>query len=748
MRQKKLAGICAVLLGILISAPATGAPVSIRSDQLTVRIDPESLAAELSLPEDSRPIPISHAQPQPTTGSVRLLETQPASIIWHDDSRGVDVSVRIEESSVVFEFRAGKPGEIRWPVIKSPEPSAEFLLPIGMGHCIPADHAVWLAHLAGRSPTAMTEEFSMPFAGLLSDGRTLTWIFENEFHNSIEYIAKGGLLQLSVTHRFTRLAAGIPYTVRVMAGKADPVEPARNYRAWRARQGGLVTLEDKITSNSEVGRLAGAAHIYIWGADPLTVTDVKDWKGLREDLRQAQANPAHPARSLLDAMNAEECASVKTFLAAEWPSKYDKAQVIAALNRQISVTGMRLLPEGTEALRIRKGCREVAGRFPGRFPPVEDWGGILSSASINKIRKAGIDRLWIGLDSWRMGLAHPEGVRAAREVGFLIGPYDSYHSIHRPGQSNTWETAQFDADLYERGAIINAEGKVLTGFKKMGRLLSPVSARPYVRRRISALMAQTPFNSWFFDCDAFGEVFDNFSREFPHTQQEDAAARLERMQWAAREYRLVVGSEGGASYASPVIAFAHGLLTPGIAWGDEDLYRNKESKYYLGRYYPPDGPEVFFKQVPLKPGYSTFYFDPKFRIPLYPVALGDSVVATHQWGFPSRKFTDQWRTVRLTELLYGAPPLEHVNQETLDTWLADFVPYYRVFSPLLRKTALRPMTEFRWLNEGRTVHQSVFGNAARITVNFSDTPWQNLPPQSARIEYLDEGKQDIYSAAH
>jgi hypothetical protein len=175
------------------------------------------------------------------------------------------------------------------------------------------------------------------------------------------------------------------------------------------------------------------------------------------------------------------------------------------------------------------------------------------------------------------------------------------------------------------------------------------------------------------------------------------------------------------------------------------MYHDKTSPYFLGRYWPPEAPEVFFKQVKLKPQYEKFTFDPAYRLPLFPLALGDSVIATHQWGFPSRKFSDEWQTVRLTELLYGVPPLEHVSGQTLSKWLKDFVPYYKVFTRLHRAIAFTGMTAFEWLTPDRLVQKSTFGNQARVTVNFSETPWRNLPARSAQIDISGAGPPVIYS---
>ena len=141
----------------------------------------------------------------------------------------------------------------------------------------------------------------------------------------------------------------------------------------------------------------------------------------------------------------------------------------------------------------------------------------LSVKLLERFSKNGLDRLWLGADSWQDGFRHPDAVAKAKQLGYLVGPYDSYHSIHHPNEKNTWETAQFDLSLYESGGIVNADGTKSGGFKKKGYHLSPLVAQPYVENRVNGIVAQMPtdFNSWFIDCDAYGELFDDYSPSHP-----------------------------------------------------------------------------------------------------------------------------------------------------------------------------------------------------------------------------------------
>jgi hypothetical protein len=177
------------------------------------------------------------------------------------------------------------------------------------------------------------------------------------------------------------------------------------------------------------------------------------------------------------------------------------------------------------------------------------WGDGISLQMLDALHAGGVDRCWLGADGWERLQAHPEVIRRAKALGYLIAPYDSYDSVHSPdaGPDDTWETAQFDRALYETGAIVGPDGRKRPGFQHKGYMLSPLVAQPYVERRVSGLRRTLASNSWFIDCDAFGELFDDYSPQHPASQADDVAARLRRMAWMRDTFGLVIGSEGGAT---------------------------------------------------------------------------------------------------------------------------------------------------------------------------------------------------------
>ena len=252
-------------------------------------------------------------------------------------------------------------------------------------------------------------------------------------------------------------------------------------------------------------------------------------------------------------------------------------------------------------------------------------------------------------------------------------------------------------------------------------MLSPLAARPAVEQRVTALMHEFRCNSWFIDCDAAGELYDDYSPRHPATQLADMAARLARMAWIRDTFTAVIGSEGGSAYAAGTIHFAHGMMTPVIGWGDPAL-SERSSPYYLGGYYPADAPAVFFAQVAMKEEHRRIYADPRFRLPLYETVFHDAVVATHQWGYGSLKFADPGRTRELLELLYGVPPLYHLNRDEWARRRPLITAHYAFFSPLHRRLGLLPMSDFQWLSADHMLQRTVFGDGTELIANFSADP--------------------------
>lgn len=210
----------------------------------------------------------------------------------------------------------------------------------------------------------------------------------------------------------------------------------------------------------------------------------------------------------------------------------------------------------------------------------------------------------------------------------------------------------------------------------------------------------------------------------------------------------MIGSEGGCSYFAPGIHVAEGMLTPVIGWGDADM-KNRDSEYYVGGYYPPNGPRNFVQPVPLKEEYVRQHYDPRFLLPLNEVVFHDSFVSTHHWGSSSLKFTNVSETAALTEMLYQCPPLYHLNLDEFEKHHNRIMKHDAFFSPVHREIGFAAMTDFTWLTPDRLVQRTCFGDHVELIANFGTALFEadglSVPARTVVARSLASGKLQIFT---
>ena len=597
LRQGCAAG--AIVLALLSVAPdrlTAGGTVAIQNSACLVAFDPATL--EVNVRSGSQPAILVSAA-QSGLGSVADLDKSATRARWSLPEGKVSITLELDGGRLLAHVLAAEPGEFTFPAIPEMASAKGWILPFFEGVYAPCGDARWVSFLTNRGELNTTADLTLPFLGLDYGRATLTCILTNPFNNRLEFRrAPGGALQARLTHHFTRNHPVKEYGVVFEVGTNSLVEPARLYRQWLIQRGEFVSLKDKIRKTPEAAKLLGAAHAYLWGHELLTQDDVTDWKQFARELKaQGESASASPARRVWSLMKPEAKGFVTQLIQAQWPDRYMKSQIAADLDRllrqrdfydepawrriALDLDCAALLKSAPSNLSQADLCRLnshlLAAAFPNVLAKPETWGNGTSPKMIQQLVAAGFDRLWLGSDGWDGFIDRPETVAAAKKAGYLIGPYDSYHSIHRPNEPDTWETTQFGPGLYETGAIVNADGSKRRGFKQKGLLLSPDAARPFVEKRVSSLMAAFHANSWFIDCDGFGEYFDDYSDKHPATQQTDMQSRMARMAWIRDTYGAVIGTEGCSAGVAPAVHFAHGVMTPVIGWGDADLSNSSRS---------------------------------------------------------------------------------------------------------------------------------------------------------------------------
>jgi len=182
------------------------------------------------------------------------------------------------------------------------------------------------------------------------------------------------------------------------------------------------------------------------------------------------------------------------------------------------------------------------------------------------------------------------------------------------------------------------------------------------------------------------------------------------------------------------VVFAHGIETPVMGWGDSDLQKNASSPFFLGGWYPPEAPTLFFKQAPLKEPYRTIYLSPRTRLPLYQAAFHGSVIASHHWLFDQLKIANAMADRAIAQQLYNVPALFHLNTATLAERLPALLRHDAFFRPVHAQLAGKTLERFDWLSDDRLVQQTRFSDGTRLIANFDAAPRRagdvELPPQS------------------
>jgi hypothetical protein len=244
-------------------------------------------------------------------------------------------------------------------------------------------------------------------------------------------------------------------------------------------------------------------------------------------------------------------------------------------------------------------------------------------------------------------------------------------------------------------------------------------------------------NSYFLDVDGDGPPREDYTPGRETSESQDSQSVRQRLAYPTQALGLVTGTEGGLSWYTPQFAFAQGMTTQPFAWMDPDM-KDPRSPYYRGSYWPDETPSLYFKPVPLKPSIARYVRSPQFRLPLYQVALHDSVVTTHHWEYGSLKFSNELETTALLQLLYMVPPLYHLADEVLDRDLPLIAAYDRIFRPLHERLFSVAMVDFKVLSADRALQQSSYADGTRITTNFSTGPMvvegTTFPALSARVE--------------
>jgi len=694
---------------------------------------------------------------------VSNLKDSGDNISWTYSEQGIKVDIEKKDKYVDVTIKSSKDEDnmFAWPKVKGDG----YMLPLNQGKYIPSDDSIWKNYLS-EEKMKVIEALSMQFFAVDKSGYSLVYIIKNPYNSEIVYHTENDI-EFTFNHEFPTINKEKEYGFRIYITKKNPVDVAKTYKNYLIEQGDFKSLADKAKENSNIEKLYGAPHAYFWDRTVISEENIK-WAKLRDIFPEKLKLWIQRLLTTNVEDGSELSSAFEELKSLDYVDKYNKKRIIKSLSAvmqlnefynpevftEIDKDTQRLLNKGIEKLNpvelIDLNKRLLKSILGDVVDPIKKWADANTVDVIKDMKDSGLEHMWIGLDDWQEGFIKPELVKDAEEFGYLFGTYDSYHSIHEPGKEK-WETAKFkNALLYENATVTNKNGEKIEGFQGAGRKLNPTLAMPSVKERVTSILnTGLAFNSWFLDTDGTGEIFDDYSPEHITTEKEDIQARIKRMEYLQKEWDMVVGTEGGNDFASKSIAFAHGIETPSFSWMDEDMAKNKQSEYYVGRYYSSNGgvPEMFSKQIPLKDKYKKLFLDSNYTIPLYKLVYNDSVITTHWWGWGTLKFKDEITNRMLYEILYNVPPLYHIDKHEWEKHKETIVRHSKVWSNFSKKAITKEMTDFKIISDDRLVQMTEYGEALRVVANFSEDEFnyqgKTIPGKSVLI--IDGNSNTIYS---
>lgn len=674
-------------------------------------------------------------------------------ISWTYEEEGIDVLIENKGDHIDVSIKSTKDdeNEFTWTKISGDE----YILPIGQGKKIPSNDEVWKKYFTQIESIKGIEGLSMQFFGVNKKDYGLVYIIKNPYNNEINFDV-GDEIEFDFNHEFPSINEQREYGFKIYVTDKNVTDMAKVYRDYMIKNGNFKTLKEKEEDNDNIKKLYGAPHVYFWNIRVIAKDNIK-WQqfknNLPEDLKswiiyllKEYIEDGESLSSLFDEMKEEE-----------YINDYIKNGIINALSHVLLLKNFYnpdvFIDEISFKSDLEKGIENFNGielvefnkkvlksKLKDIVDPVENWGDSVTLDVIEDMKDSGISNLLINFDDWRIGFAKPEFVKNANEYGYLIGTYESYHSIHKPGEEQ-WLTAAFDdVTLFDDATVTDKNGEKIEGFNGVGRKLNPTLAMPSVRSRVDSILGTgINFNTWFLDTDGTGEVFDDYSKDHITIEGEDINARIERVEYLNNGKDMIVGTEGGNDFINKYVVYAHGIDKGAFQWIDKDL-KDKDSEYYFGQYYSPTGgvAKIFSKQVSLKDYFRDIFLDYKYSIPPYKLVYNDFIITTYWWGNGSLKFIDDIEDRMLYEILYNIPPLYHIDEEKWEKHKSLIVNHYNVWGDFSKKVINKEMVDFENLESDGSVKMTQYGDDIKVIANFTDSEYDygeiKISPKSVLIK--------------
>ena len=435
---------------IVISVGAVPETVRLSNGVWTVDIATQSLAVNAYPVKSEASVPISAAQPR--FGDVAKFVQDDNTVSWRIADQFLTVRFELIGESLSVEFIQDKRTDdalsLTWPVIEDSQSLRAYILPLFEGSYVPKNDIKWQDFLSERGPINTTAGLSMPFWGLELTDRTLTYILTNPFNNQVRFNKTAALsLGMKVSHTFTPNWEQRRYGLHISLGAASPIAPAKQYRHWLQQNAEFVSFAEKVEKTPAAEKLLGAAHVYLWGGKLLSQYDVTDWQALATRL----SGDGGVATQMWTQLNAEARKAMREIAQSAHSSKYVRRVVSRAISEQLEKSDFynpalwteipltseaeKLISRDVSALSLtevyRRNCLLFYAAFSDTLRHPDEWGDGLSVKLMEQFAENGLDRLWLGVDSWQDGFRHSycrregESTRLSRGTLRFLSQYPS-----------------------------------------------------------------------------------------------------------------------------------------------------------------------------------------------------------------------------------------------------------------------------------------------------------------------------------
>ena len=714
------------LLSLLSPMFSSAQPlIQLTSKAWTVSINPSSLLIETT-PTDKKTSILDQGVGVHDVIKLHQSNNRHADWVWKKSN--MSIHAELVNDDLKLSFSTTIPQSLLWMQQPTDKLRKGMIWPLGEGSYAPSHSKTFSQYFASHyvSPMNTTEDLSLPLWEMDYGNYSYSWLLLNPWNNTIRFKALGDQLLVSAEHTFTPLNLHTPFTVMLHLGTTgDKLSGAKRYRQWLQHTGKFVSMKTKLKEIPEGKKLLGAPQIYLWdGGVLLSTNNITDWKGLVQALQHPQQSGLS---SLTEKMSKETRKTIQQTSAIH-PYLYQKYTIIDGLNAAENALNpyQQKANSPSYIYDMQKAIRQEENNLftllKPYVAPENRWGGGFSLSVIDKLHKAGLTHLWLGLPDWRAAMTRPQVVSQAKKDGYVVATYDSYNTALSPKSTMDWLTAHMGATVYKACYIENQHKQVKVGFHHRGRYVSPECVMPYFKNRTSELENSLHLNGWFLDADATGMVYENYQPAYQSSQKEDSIARGKRLRYLGKKYHIIVGSEEGSSTQAANVFFGQGVDAPVFAWGNKAMFHEKSSKYFRGGYWPTGQPTLFFKSIPLQKEFAEVLFNPVYRVPLFQAVFHDSEITTFHWFNGLLKYKGVAAEREITQMLYAEPPLYHLNAMTASARIREIRYADKFFQPLGQMLATKSLVKFKWLNTARTLQETKFSDGTTLFANFDSQP--------------------------